>query len=378
MDDTQGVPKGLLRNFVKFIRFSSLKSCSGGRDRLKATKAESALIFLCAILLCSCMGEARADAGRVTIIEDNDGLLPDGWDRHYTQGFFVSYLSSTLDDTDVSQTFYNDLSKNTPLMQPSSDASRKFEVMAGQSIFTPVKYHDTTPDPKDRPFAGFLYGGGSLLQDIGGHMLEDFEVLAGVVGPAALARQTQEEFHALAGFNNSNLDAGWKHQLSNEPGLMVSYDRHWRVWQASAFGLEADAIPDAGVTVGNVMTYAEAGGQLRIGRNLGVDYGIARVRPALSGTGWFDAKRMESPIGWYLFAGIQGRAVAHDIFLDGNDFQNSPSVKKNILVGDFSGGASVFYKDIAKLDFSFTERTKEFTTQKQMDHFGSASLSFRF
>ena len=209
-------------------------------------------------------------------------------------------------------------------------------------------------------------------------MLESFAVQVGVVGPDALARQTQEAFHAAAGFNTSNLDASWSHQLKNEPGLMISYDRHVKVWQATAFGIESDVIPDAGVTVGNVMTYAEAGGQFRIGRNLAADFGIPRVLPALSGTNWFNVSRMTSAFGWYLFAGVQGRAVAHNIFLDGNSFTDSASVKKRILVGDFLTGASLFWSDWTKIDFSFTERTKEFTTQKQMDHFGNVNLSFLF
>ena len=49
-----------------------------------------------------------------------------------------------------------------------------------------------------------------------------------------------------------------------------------------------------------------------------------------------------------------------------------------MFVGDFSAGASLFWADWAKLDFAFTERSKEFTTQKQADHFGTANLSFRF
>ena len=336
------------------------------------------LLTLSGLIAVAAVQSVRADSARITIIEDNDGLLPDGWDRHYTQGALLSYLSPMLAADDFSQQFYGALAANLHIMQPGSDSQRKFGVVLGQSIFTPVKYHDVIPDPKDRPFAGFLYGGGSLLQETGGVMLESLEVLAGVVGPDALAKQTQEAFHSLAGFNNANLDRTWSHQLKDEPAIMVSYDRHWKVWQASAFGLQADLIPDAGATAGNVMTYGEAGGQMRIGQNLGADYGIPRIRPALSGTTWFDVDRMESAFGWYLFAGIQGRAVAHNIFLDGNSFRSGPSVDKKILVGDVSTGASLFWKDWAKIDISFTERTKEFTTQKQMDHFGNVNLSFRF
>ncbi len=316
--------------------------------------------------------------GRLTLIEENDGLLPDKWDRHYTQGAMLAYLSPTLDPGTFADAFYDRLGGVVPILQRGPGITRKFDAVVGQSIFTPVRYHDAVPDPRDRPFAGWLYTGGSLLQESGGTVLENFEVLAGVIGPYSLAEDAQEWFHSAAGFNNRGLDQGWNHQLRNEPGFAVSYDRHWKAFRASYGWIDADVIPEAGVTVGNVLTDAEAGVQVRVGHNLGADYGIPRIRPALSGTDWFDASRLDGPFGAYLFAGVQGRAVAQNIFLDGNSVADSPHVHKEIFVGDFSTGASLFWADWAKLDVAFTERSKEFTTQKQADHFGTANLSFRF
>lgn len=321
---------------------------------------------------------ARAESGRVTLIEENDGLLPDHWDRHYTQGALLTYLSPALAPVGFAPSLFDGVSGVVPVLQPGPAVERRFDVVAGQSIFTPVKYHLAPPDPSDRPFAGWLYTGGSLLQETGGNTLENFELLAGVVGPDSLAQDAQEGFHAAAGFNNRNLDQSWKYQLKDEPGIMLTYERKWKLWRANFGGLETELIPEAGVTAGNVLTYGQGGAMVRIGQDLGADYGVPRVRPSLSGTSWFDPSRMTQPFGWYLFAGVQGRAVAHNIFLDGNTFQNSASVHKEILVGDFTAGASVFWSDWVKLDASFTERTKEFTAQKEMDHFGAASLSVRF
>jgi lipid A 3-O-deacylase len=318
------------------------------------------------------------DYGRLTITEENDGLLPDGRDRHYTQGAMITYLSPSVKAGDFAGRLFDGLSGVVPFFQPGSGVSRKFDVVVGQSIFTPTRYHDPVPDPLDRPFAGWLFTGGSLLQSTNNTMLENFEVLGGVIGPDALARQAQETFHSLAGFNNQNLDQGYRYQLRNEPGFMLTYERKWRIYEAHFGGFEADVIPEAGLTAGNVMTYADIGATFRIGQNINVDYGVARVRPALSGTAWFDAAQLEGDFGWYLFGGVQGRAVAHNIFLDGNTVADSRSVQKNIGVADLSAGASVFYRDWVKLDFAFTERTKEFKTQQQADHFGSANLSFRF
>lgn len=318
------------------------------------------------------------DYGRLTAIEENDGLLPDHHDRHYTQGLMFSYLSPTLKPVDVPAAWYDLISQNTPLFQPGPGVQRKFDIVVGQTIFTPNKYHRVPPDPRDRPFAGYLFTGGSLLQDTGGVMLENFELLAGVVGPDSLAKEAQETFHSLAGFNNANLDQAYRYQLRNEPGFALTYERKWKALQSSFYGIESDVIPQAGITAGNVFTYGAAGVQFRIGQNLGVDYGINRIRPSLSGTSWFDASRLTQDFGWYLFAGVEGRAVAHNIFLDGNTVAKSRSVHKNVLVGDFTAGASVFYRDWVKFDVSFTERTKEFTHQGSDDHFGNANLSILF
>ena len=70
--------------------------------------------------------------------------------------------------------------------------------------------------------------------------------------------------------------------------------------------------------------------------------------------------------------------MVHNIFLDGNSIATSRSVGHNVLVGDFSAGLSVFYRDWVKLDLSFTERSKEFRNQGSWDHFGSGNLSFLF
>ncbi len=338
----------------------------------------AAALLAVGVIASTAVAAAAEDHGRLTLIEENDGLLPDKLDRHYTQGAMLAYLSPALSAGDLAWQLYDRIGSVLPVFHNEFGVIRKFDVVVGQSIFTPTDYHRAIPDPRDRPFAGWLYTGGSLLQETGGTMLENFEVLGGVVGPDSLAREAQESFHSTAGFNNKNLDQAWSHQLKNEPGFMVSYDRHWKVWQASFSGIQTDIIPEAGVTVGNVLTDAEAGVQFRIGQNLGVDYGVPRVRPAMSGTDWFNAARLEGPFGWYLFAGVQGRVVAHNIFLDGNTVAISPSVHKNVLVGDFSTGLSVFYADWVKLDATFTERSKEFTTQAQADHFASVTLSVRF
>ncbi len=82
-----------------------------------------------------------------------------------------------------------------------------------------------------------------------------------------------------------------------------------------------DAIPEAGASGGNVLTYGAIGGVVRFGQNLAAYYRSDRICPSLSGTSWFDFKQLDGNFGWYGFLGTQGRAFVHNIFLDGNTFR---------------------------------------------------------
>ena len=44
----------------------------------------------------------------------------------------------------------------------------RYAVFLGQSFFTPKDKSRNPPDPTDRPYGGWLYGGVSLLQEAGG------------------------------------------------------------------------------------------------------------------------------------------------------------------------------------------------------------------
>jgi len=302
-------------------------------------------------------------SGRVIITEEND-YFGSHDDKDYTQGARLSYLSGPVTPNGWWDGPFSFLSDNLPIFD-GSDRKRKYEwTVVGQSLFTPTDLSRTNPSPHDRPYAGWLYTGGSLLQESkhdSHYTLENAELLAGVVGPAAFGNVTQNDFHQFIGDSQS---LGWTDQIRNEPGFVASYERKWRFEQPLVGNLAVDAIPELGASAGNIFTYGEAGGMVRFGQNLAADYGADRIRPSLSGTGWFDPDKLNGNLGWYLFFGTQGRAVAHNIFLDGNSFESSPSVDKRLFVEDFLAGASVFWSSSVRVDFTITERTKEFYGQE--------------
>jgi lipid A 3-O-deacylase len=76
---------------------------------------------------------------------------------------------------------------------------------------------------------------------------------------------------------------------------------------------------------------------------------------------------------WMLFAEIQARGVAQNIFLDGNTFTDSHSVRKRNFVWDAGGGIILgfgHFKSPVFLSFSFVLRDREFTFQQGRNNFG--------
>ena len=329
------------------------------------------LLGLCAWPLAITPSWAQEPKDTYSVQWENDRIART--DRHYTNGFRLSWVSGARDNDpawvkDVLETIY-------PF---ASLKQGRIGAAFGQSIFTPENTATSDLVTDDRPYAGWLYGAISVHAETkrdpassATDTLDTVELNLGIVGPWALGRQVQNGVHDLINVGRSN---GWGHQLDNEPGVMLIGERRWRPDAWNLFGLEAGAIPHVGGSVGNVMTFGSAGAILRIGQNLDVDYGPPLIRPSLSGLA---AVEKRSGLAWYAFAGVQARGVAHDIFLDGNTFSSSHSVDKERFVGDAQLGLAFIYKGV-RLAVTQIFRTREFEGQRQADRFGAISLSANF
>jgi hypothetical protein len=315
------------------------------------------------------------DYGRLTIIEENDSIYLDD-DRYYTQGAQFGWLSPSVGPGSPFYAPFEFLSGGlfAPFRGGGQWHQQHYEILLGQQVFTPSDISLSDPPKDDRPYAGWLYGGIGMIQDTDHRELDHLELTAGIVGPDSMGSNAQNDWHQFIGIGEAQ---GWDHQLHDEPGFMLSYERKWRFNQPLFWGQEVEAIPELGATVGNVMTYGETGLTLRFGQGLLADYGQQRMRPATSGTSYFNAEAMTSPFGYYVYVAAQGRAVGRNIFLDGNTFEDSRSVDKKPLVGDLSAGVAMFWSDNFRLDASATYRTKEFDGQTgDRVIFGGLNISF--
>lgn len=300
---------------------------------------------------------------------END-LFGGNTDRNYTNGVRVTWLSAQDDVPDW---------VSMPAAQvPFFASGGKLRVLfgLGQNLYTPTDITVREIQTDDRPYAGWLYGSVGLVSD-NGTILDNLQLDFGVLGPAALGSPVQEFVHDLI---DTRDPSGWDNQLKNEPGLVLFYERKWRsILEFDEFlpglpGYGVDATPHVGAALGNVFTYGAGGLTLRFGKNLPSDYGAPRIRPSLPGSNFFIS---DGSFGWYLFAGVEGRAIARNIFLDGNTFEDSHSVDKKHFVGDLQVGAAVTLGDW-RLSYTQVYRTREFEQQDSGDVFGSLNVSYRF
>ncbi|MCH2547865.1 MAG: lipid A deacylase LpxR family protein [Alphaproteobacteria bacterium] len=302
--------------------------------------------------------------GTLSFTLENDVFS--GNDDGYTNGFRASWTTAA----DKMPFLLAPIAKSIPMFPVNGD--KRVSYGFGQSMFTPNDIEAYTLQPNDRPYAGWLYGSVGLVSDTG-TQFDTLELTLGVVGPASLAKQTQRAVHEY--ITDSPEPHGWYHQLENEPGIILSYDRKWRsFYQFSALGHGVDFTPGVGASVGNVMTDAKMGATVRFGRNLPSDYGPPRVRPALSGSDFFIPTKGFS---WYVFAGAEGRYVARNIFLDGNTYQDSHSVDKEHWVGDVQTGIALTFQEW-RVAYTHVFRTREYETQKDAESFGAFTVSTQF
>lgn len=302
--------------------------------------------------------------GSLTLSYENDVL--GGSDRYYTSGLQLAWRSPSAEPPAPLRWLDERLDW---LLGPGQ---LRWGFGLGHTIFTPRDTLASVPDPRDRPYAGWLFGA-IVLQRQEAHALTTFEIQAGVVGPAALGEFVQNNVHDLIRDDSAN---GWNHQLKDEPGLNLVFEQTLRTpsLPLGLGGVEADLLPSASFSLGNVATYGGLGLAVRAGQGLEADFGAPRIRPALVGSQFIQPTQ---EFGWYVFAGAQGRAVARDIFLDGNTWRDGPSVERRPLVGDLSAGFAVHWRGL-RLAYSHTWRTEEFYGQRGAQSFGSVGLTFRF
>lgn len=301
---------------------------------------------------------------------ENDMLS--GTDRYYTNG--IKFGGGVHADRLLERIFQVPAER---VLKRVSDnlGDVHFGLFLGQNLYTPQRITASEPQPFDRPWAAWLYVGG-VAQSVLANRLQTVELDIGMVGPAALGKFVQTEWHKLI---DEDRPQGWSNQIRNEPGVLVAYLEKWRFGPVTGW----QAVPHFGVTLGNVMTLARAGGIVRAGSNMS-GFGPDTIEPGgamLQRTRLTDRQSENGGREWYVFAGVDARAVGYNIFLDGNMFRSGgPSVDRRNFVHDLKTGISVRIAPV-RVSLTHVRRSEEFSTplaRGGSQRFQSLNLSWEF
>lgn len=305
-------------------------------------------------------------------------------DRHYTQGMAFSFYhydaqSGGRNDFLCSTMFC----KLFPTFGMEIEATRG-GIEVGQRIYTPEdiafgrfgvgrSLDAFRLQADDRPYAGYLYlqpqwERRGLTQSIFSQKKvptrDRFGVSMGVVGPSSLAEEAQRRWHEI--FNGVE-PVGWNFQLQDEFTINVQAERTWLLSSNLDFlDTRLDLMPTLGVDLGTVSTRLTVGCEARFGFGNIHEFFL----PSLT-------SGSESRKGAYLFGAAEGWLVGHNIFLDGNVYQTSHSVDKEVFVGEISLGVGL-QTDRFDARVSWVRRSIEFESQDVPNSYLSATLSFRF
>jgi len=195
-----------------------------------------------------------------SIFFEND--MFNGTDSNYTNGVKYSLISPDLSphakQGHLPRKVMEMVHKIPFIRDSGSEYTHKAEFSIGQNIYTPADTSRSDLIEDDRPYAGWSYVGLAYYRktEFEKHLdfLDSVEIEVGMVGPLSFAEESQTLVHELRDIPTAK---GWDHQLKNEPGLLVAFERKWLLSEASDRLLSAHGIRHTGGVIGHVAAYFE-------------------------------------------------------------------------------------------------------------------------
>lgn len=313
------------------------------------------------------LSDPSGDAFSLYIENDTRHLGGPNSDSDYTNGIRFSY---TFADKKEPAWLPSILAWTEDLRKETEKPAAKFTISLGHQIYTPRDISSTALLENDRPYAAWFYAGfsGDIRSE---NYLHALELNVGMIGPAALGEQVQNNFHDLIGVGKAQ---GWEHQLKNEPTLNIGYKRKIRFFELwNDYGRVFDVIPHYGANLGNVLTGANVGGIVRIGHKLKDDFGASRLSSSDPGE-LLTSKGLDSFAG-YFFAGGQVNGVIYNVFLDGGLIHRGHSVTKYNFTFETELGYAISYRGLSYA-WRFVTLSPEFEQRSEFRSYASMMLSY--
>lgn len=312
----------------------------------------ASLLFV-SYLFCTARGNAQCKPlkNEVYFKTDNDVYLGLGLDRYYTQGFFLGFTKAI-----------NTRSKKRWIKKILS-----FSV--GQEIYTPYVAYAEVKEDVDRPFAGYLYGGGALSWFSKAEEVFSAEIQIGTIGPHAFGKEVQAGWHKTFGFYEVR---GWEFQLNN--AFQINLNAGYKKTLFRNHRGNLDLIGNGIIRAGTRQTNGEIAGQLRLGH-------LNPITTSAASAGRVDTRQSTIRKEIYLYVRPYLSVIAYDATIEGGLFvkQHGEAVngKINTLVGGGTMGF-VYANNRWTLTLSATGTTRDTKGMYFFPAWGSGSLGFRF
>lgn len=285
---------------------------------------------------------------------DNDAYLAYGQDRYYTNGLFIYFRRAT------------DQGKLNAKLNKII-----WEAEAGQKMYNAQSGSIPNINLIDRPFAGYLYAGGSVNFLFNSESSLKVSLQAGTIGPDAKGKEAQELLHSVVGFYEIN---GWEWQVNNEAALnsTINYKNLLFRNQANKLDLSLESY----LNIGNTYSGLGAGLMFRTG-NLNQLFHSASTESVVSNN---SKTRDLTDREFFFYAKPILHYIAYDATIEGGLFSND----KGPVVFDvkplvFSQQAGIIYsKKRWTADFSLIFKSREVKSFAKPHQYGSAALYYRF
>jgi lipid A 3-O-deacylase len=311
-------------------------------------------IILTSILL-SAIGSVQSQSfkNEFGFKSENDSYLAQGSDRYYTNGLFLSFRRAT-DQTKLT----NGLEKKI------------YELTVGQKIYNPISGYAPNSEAQDRPFAGYLYAGGSLSWFNSNESALKVSAELGIVGPSSLAEDGQDLLHNAVGFYEL---AGWEYQIKDEAAinLSVQYTRliHRLVDNLADISLEGYA------NLGTTYNGAGIGVLMRAG-NINQLFNTSYLNASIGNNA--KTKGLVAREAFF-YVKPQLNFIAYDATVQGSMFRNNSPVTFDVRPIVFAQQLGFNYSSQRfTADFGVIFKTKEIKSSARAHQWGAISLYYRF
>lgn len=285
---------------------------------------------------------------------DNDSYLAQGSDRYYTNGLFITFRHA-MDQRKM----HDGINKKI------------WEIEAGQRMYNAQS--GSVPDITyvDRPFAAYLYAGGSMNWLYSKEHTLKLSLQVGTIGPEAKGKEAQELLHNVAGFYEIN---GWQYQVNNAIGINSSLEYSRFLYRLPGDKVDFSAVSN--LSLGTTYTNAGIGALIRVGS-------ISQFFHSAISNSRTSNQYVTKPLAereFFFFARPLLNAIGYDATVQGGlltDDKGPVTYDVKRLVFTTEAGVMYAYKRW-NADFSATFKSKEIESPAKRHQYGSASLYYRF